>query len=93
MDHFNPPRDNLVGFSYAFFWVGHTGRTVTIAAIATLFALMQATGKVNWNELFGRNSTAGAGAMSAYREAETGKSSPIRSDRSDSDLPETPIGS
>jgi len=38
----------LVGFSYAFFWKGRTGLTITIAAIVTLFALMQATGRVNW---------------------------------------------
>ncbi|MCD4822967.1 MAG: inner membrane CreD family protein [Phycisphaerae bacterium] len=42
----------LVGFSYAFFWVGKTGLTVTIGAIATLFVLMQATGRVNWFEVF-----------------------------------------
>jgi len=44
----------LVGFSYAFFWVGRTGLTVTIGAVATLFVLMQATGRVNWNEVLGR---------------------------------------
>jgi len=38
----------LVGFSYAFFWKGRTGLTVTIGAIVTLFVLMQATGKVDW---------------------------------------------
>ncbi len=42
----------LVGFSYAFFWPGRTGLTVTIGAIATLFVLMQATGKVKWAEVF-----------------------------------------
>ena len=44
----------LVGFSYAFFWVGRTGLTVTIGAVATLFVLMQATGRVDWNELFAK---------------------------------------
>ncbi len=44
----------LVGFSYAFFWVGKTGLTVTIGAIATLFVLMQATGKLDWSEVFSR---------------------------------------
>jgi len=44
----------LIGFSYAFFWVGRTGLTVTIGAIVTLFVLMQATGRVNWNELFAK---------------------------------------
>jgi len=42
----------LVGFSYAFFWVGATGLTLTIGAIATLFVLMQATGRVDWSEVF-----------------------------------------
>ncbi|MFB3891753.1 MAG: inner membrane CreD family protein [Phycisphaerae bacterium] len=42
----------LIGFSYAFFHVGYTGLSVTIGAIVTLFVLMQATGKVNWNEVF-----------------------------------------
>ncbi len=42
----------LVGFSYAFFWEGRTGLVVTIAAIATLFVLMQATGRVNWSQAF-----------------------------------------
>ena len=45
----------LVGFSYAFFWVGATGLTLTIGAIATLFVLMQATGKMDWSEVFRRS--------------------------------------
>lgn len=44
----------LVGFSYAFFWVGYTGLAVTVGAIVTLFVLMQATGRVNWHEIFRR---------------------------------------
>jgi hypothetical protein len=44
----------LVGFSYAFFWVGRTGLTITICAVVTLFVLMQATGRVNWHEFFRR---------------------------------------
>lgn len=42
----------LVGFSYAFFWVGRTGLTVTICAVVTLFVLMQATGKLDWHKVF-----------------------------------------
>ena len=42
----------LVGFSYAFFWVGKTGLTVTIGAIVTLFVLMQATGRLDWSQVF-----------------------------------------
>lgn len=44
----------LVAFSYAFFWVGRTGLTVTILAVVTLFVLMQATGRLNWHEVFSR---------------------------------------
>jgi hypothetical protein len=44
----------LIGFSYAFLWKGNTGLTVVIGAIATLFVLMQATGMVIWNEVFGK---------------------------------------
>lgn len=42
----------LVGFSYAFFWTGRTGLTVTICAVVTLFVLMQATGKLDWQKVF-----------------------------------------
>jgi len=45
----------LVGFSYAFFWVGLTGLTLTLGAIATLFVLMQATGRIDWHEVFSRS--------------------------------------
>jgi hypothetical protein len=38
----------LVLFSYAFFFEGYTGLTVTIGAIVTLFVLMQATARVDW---------------------------------------------
>ncbi|MCI0349803.1 MAG: inner membrane CreD family protein [Acidobacteriales bacterium] len=44
----------LVFFSYAFFFKGFTGLTVTVIAIITLFIVMQMTGKVNWNEKFAR---------------------------------------
>jgi hypothetical protein len=43
----------LVLFSYAFFLEGFTGLTVTIGAIVTLFVLMQATARVDWNRAFG----------------------------------------
>jgi hypothetical protein len=42
----------LVLFSYAFFLEGFTGLTITIGAILTLFALMQATARVSWDEVF-----------------------------------------
>ena len=43
----------LVLFSYAFFLEGFTGLTITIAAIVTLFVLMQRTARVAWDEVFG----------------------------------------
>ncbi len=45
----------LVLFSYAFFWKGYTGLAVTIISIITLFAVMQATGRIRWSEKFARN--------------------------------------
>ena len=47
----------LVLFSYAFFFEGYTGLTVTIGAIVTLFVLMQMTARVDWNR--GLNSVGG----------------------------------
>jgi hypothetical protein len=40
----------LIGFSMAHFWDGYTGLTVTILSVATLFILMQLTGRVRWSE-------------------------------------------
>ncbi|MCP5111613.1 MAG: hypothetical protein GY953_12340, partial [bacterium] len=40
----------LVLFSYAFFFEGLTGLTITIVAILTLFVAMQLTGRVRWGE-------------------------------------------
>jgi inner membrane protein involved in colicin E2 resistance len=40
----------LVLFSYAFFFRGYTGLTITIGAIATLFVAMQLTGRVRWSQ-------------------------------------------
>jgi inner membrane protein involved in colicin E2 resistance len=42
----------LVFFSYAFFFEGYTGLTVTIGAIVTLSVLMQITARVDWAETF-----------------------------------------
>ncbi len=44
----------LVLFSYAFFFEGYTGLTVTLGAIVTLFVLMQLTGKADWEKLLSR---------------------------------------
>lgn len=43
----------LVMFSYAFFFEGFTGLTITIGSILTLFVVMQMTGRINWEEKFG----------------------------------------
>ena len=42
----------LVLFSYAFFFEGFTGLTITVGAILTLFVLMQMTGRVSWDDVF-----------------------------------------
>ncbi|MGH9330226.1 MAG: inner membrane CreD family protein [Vicinamibacterales bacterium] len=42
----------LVFFSYAFFFKGYTGLTVTIGATVTLFVMMQATARVDWSRVF-----------------------------------------
>jgi len=46
----------LVLFSYAFFFEGYTGLTVTLGAVATLFVLMQLTAGVDWTQVFARPS-------------------------------------
>jgi len=42
----------LVLLSYAFFFPGYTGLTVTVGAVLTLFAVMQLTGRIRWAEKF-----------------------------------------
>ncbi|MBS3734965.1 MAG: inner membrane CreD family protein [Phycisphaerae bacterium] len=65
----------LVGFSYAFFWQGNTGLTVTVGAVVTLFLLMQATGRINWHEVFGR-ATANRPPVQPPANAPTGDATP-----------------
>src|SRR5438034_11435934 len=48
----------LVLFSYAFFFEGYTGLTVTVGSVLTLFVLMQATARVDWSDLFARKAPA-----------------------------------
>ena len=50
----------LIGFSYAFFFVGWTGLSIIVVAIITLFILMQATGRVDWNRVFRKETPARA---------------------------------
>jgi len=42
----------LVLFSYAFFFKGFTGLAITICSIATLFVVMQMTGRIKWDDKF-----------------------------------------
>jgi hypothetical protein len=42
----------LVLFSYAFFFEGFTGLTITVGAVITLFVLMQMTARVAWDDVF-----------------------------------------
>ena len=42
----------LVLFSYAFFFEGFTGLSITVGAIVTLFVLMQMTARVSWDDVF-----------------------------------------
>lgn len=44
----------LVLFSYTFFLKGFTGLAITIGSIVTLFVVMQATGRIRWDEQFAR---------------------------------------
>jgi inner membrane protein involved in colicin E2 resistance len=46
----------LVGFAYTFFLEGYTGLTVTVLSILTLFVVMQVTGRLDWEEVFGNPS-------------------------------------
>jgi Inner membrane protein CreD len=52
----------LVAFSYAFFFEGFTGLSVTIGAIVTLFVLMQMTARVRWAAVFDRREPAAGGS-------------------------------
>ena len=56
----------LVLFSYAFFFEGYTGLTVTVAAIVTLFVLMQVTARVDWGRVFAGRARAREGARPAW---------------------------
>lgn len=49
----------LVLFSYTFFFKGYTGLTITLLGIATLFAAMQFTARVDWNAVFKKKAVDG----------------------------------
>jgi len=50
----------LVGFSYTFFIESMTGLSITVLCIVTLFFVMQATGRLDWGEVFRRPETKAA---------------------------------
>jgi inner membrane protein involved in colicin E2 resistance len=50
----------LVMFSYAFFFKGLTGLSITIGSVITLFVVMQLTGRVRWAEKFAAKPDASA---------------------------------
>ncbi len=43
-----------VGFSFAHFFDGYTGLSITVLVVLTLFFLMQLTGRLSWSAVFGR---------------------------------------
>jgi hypothetical protein len=53
----------LVLFSWSFMWEGMTGLAITIGAVITLFVMMQATGRVQWDELGGCRAAPAAGGV------------------------------
>jgi hypothetical protein len=48
-------------FSYAFFWEGYTGLTITSLCIVTLFVAMQMTGKTDWTVAFAKGGAKSSG--------------------------------
>lgn len=66
----------LVLFSYAFFFKGLTGLTITIGAILTLFVVMQMTGRIRWSEKFSAfDARRGEGGQSTRSQAPANVSS------------------
>jgi hypothetical protein len=66
----------LVLFSVTFFWTGFTGLTVTIGAVATLFLMMQLTGRKQWSREE-TVPTAPRGCATPYRCAREEEAAPI----------------
>jgi len=57
----------LVAFAATFFLEGVTGLAVTLLSVATLFVVMQATGRLDWEAVLAKPETAGPGG-SARRD-------------------------
>ncbi len=53
----------LVLFSYTFFFEHYTGLIVTVLCILTLFVMMQFTGRVDWDSLFGKKQDKATNSM------------------------------
>ncbi|MEM0964025.1 MAG: hypothetical protein AAGK21_15970, partial [Bacteroidota bacterium] len=51
----------LVAFAATFFLEGFTGLAVTLLSVATLFVVMQATGRLDWETVLARPESAGPG--------------------------------
>jgi len=59
----------LVLFSYAFFWKGFTGLSITVISVVTLFVVMQATGRIRWSERFSSYASAVPGMPLAKNQS------------------------
>ena len=55
----------LVLFSYAFFFEGMTGLTISVGAVVTLFVMMQMTARVSWDVVFREGLSAAVPARTA----------------------------
>jgi inner membrane protein involved in colicin E2 resistance len=62
----------LVLFSYTFFLQGFSGLAATILCIATLFIVMQLTGRMDWGELLGTSNTKRTGTEGGALKKEPG---------------------
>ena len=51
----------LVAFAATFFLEGFTGLAITLLSVATLFVVMQATGRLDWEAVLARPESAGPG--------------------------------
>ena len=62
----------LILFSYAFFFEGFTGLTITIGAILTLFVVMQMTARTKWNRIFAQEARGNPPGGSFHPELQRG---------------------
>ena len=58
----------LVAFAATFFLEGFTGLAVTLLSVSTLFVVMQATGRLDWEAVLARPESAGPGGEARRRE-------------------------